>query len=110
MSSDLRTGFLVGRFCGSLGSFKKKKDKLGVERTVVVFQTLGGNKYCFGVLGVAPDFSGVPPFGVITVEVFDITIGKAGEYGNYGDQNFTCSDMKLVQDRAVASPGATPKH
>lgn len=102
---DLRTGFIQSRFCGSFAGVEVKRDeRLGTSFSKVTFMTMKGKKYVFKVLGECADFSNVPPFGVVSVDVFDVEIGKAGEYGNYGDQSFNVTDMKLVQERVVAAP------
>lgn len=100
----LKTGFLNGRFCGSFAGCETKVDqKTGFVKSVVTFMTLKGKKYRFTVTGDVADFSNVAPFGVITVDVTDVEIGKSGEFGNYGDQNFTVASMQLAAATVVAS-------
>lgn len=94
----MKTGFLVGRFCGSFAGVEQKVDKGGALKSVATFMTMKGKKYRFTVLGdVHGDFANLHPFAVIIVELTDVEIGKAGEFGNYGDQNFTVTSMKLVE-------------
>ena len=108
----LKTGFLNGRFCGSFAGCETKVDqKTGFVKSVVTFMTLKGKKYRFTVTGDVADFSNVAPFGVITVDVTDVEIGKSGEFGNYGDQNFTVASMQLAASTAFASdnrPASVP--
>lgn len=66
--------------------------------------TTKGKKYRFVIQGdVESAFELVQPFSVIVVDLVNLEIGKPGEYGNYGDQNFTAESMKLVQSNVTAS-------
>lgn len=109
--STVKTGFLASLFSGAFGGAETKVDqRTGLVKTIVTFMTSAGKKFRFVVSGDTPDFTVVSIFSVITVEVTDLNIGKSGEFGNYGDQNFTCATMKLAE-RPVASalPGGA-KH
>ena len=98
-----KTGFLMGRFCGSFAGIESKTDKNGLFKQVATFMTTKGKKYRFTVLGaLSGDFESVAPFAVIEVDLINVEIGKSGEFGNYGDQNFTVDSMKLVNSNVAA--------
>lgn len=104
----VKTGFLAGRFCGSFAGIETKSNvKTGEVKSVVTFMTMKGKKYRFVVLGdVVGDFESVQPFAVIVVDLIDVEIGKPGEYGNYGDQNFTVSSLKLIDSNVSTKSAA----
>ena len=99
-----KTGFLSGRFCGSFAGIETKSDtKTGLVKQVATFMTTKGKKYRFVCMGdLAGDFETVAPFAVIEVDLTNVEIGKAGEFGNYGDQNFTVDSMKLINANVAA--------
>jgi len=103
--SQILTGFLSGRFCGAFAGIETKLvPQTGQVKSIATFMTTKGKKYRFVIQGdVESAFELVPPFSVIVVDLVNLEIGKPGEYGNYGDQNFTAESIKLVQSNVAAS-------
>jgi len=103
--SQLQTGFISGRFCGAFAGVESKLvPQIGQIKSTATFMTTKGKKYRFVVQGdVDSAFELIPPFSVIVVDLVNLEIGKPGEYGNYGDQNFTAESMKLVSTATPAT-------